>query len=193
MSYRNVFFPAILLCAMCSFTVSAEDGKKDEIPTAIQAPAGTKLLHKAKAKGKQIYVGVKGENGLEWKLEAPSAQLTVGAETWTHYKGPTWEAADGSKVKKADGKDAVTPSPAPNAADIPWLLIKVVPDGDKKGTLSGIVSFSGSIHPAEKHPRNFRRRKATKLKWSTRRTIISPVWESSKRGERRGIAKLIRW
>jgi hypothetical protein len=115
------------------------------------------LLFVAQAKGHQIYKSAMENGALVWKFEAPRAELTGAKENeiWKHYAGPTWEAPDGSKVKKADAKDAVVQAPAPNTKDdIPWLLIKVVPDADKPGVLSGVrfvqrVNTQGGKMPAQ--------------------------------------------
>jgi hypothetical protein len=55
-------------------------------------------------------------------LKAPEAVLRLesGANLGKHYAGPTWEATDGSKVIG----DVVVKLDAPNAAAIPWLLLR---------------------------------------------------------------------
>jgi hypothetical protein len=93
-------------------------------------PAGARLLFTAEASGVQIYRSIAGAGGaLHWELEAPLARLSGedGRTVLTHYAGPSWEAADGSKVVR-DPAVAVVTARAPDPADIPWLLIAVTPD-----------------------------------------------------------------
>jgi hypothetical protein len=99
----------------------------DTIPAALQ-PAGAKLLFTAEASGVQIYKSV-AEAGAppKWVLEAPLARLTGDKVSLYHYAGPSWEAADGSKVAR-DPAVPVVAVPAPDAADIPWLLVTVAAD-----------------------------------------------------------------
>ena len=62
-----------------------------------------------------------------WVLEAPLARLTGDKVSLAHYAGPSWEAADGSKVAH-DPAVPVVSAPAPDPADIPWLLVAVTAD-----------------------------------------------------------------
>jgi hypothetical protein len=95
------------------------------IPEAIAIPAGQRVLLKALAKGVQIYA-CKAKEGAassyEWTLKAPEAELfdDKGQKIGKHYGGPTWEAADGSKVV---GK-LKTKVDAPEPTAIPWLLLE---------------------------------------------------------------------
>jgi hypothetical protein len=123
--------------------LGAEDrARKPAIPEAVKVPPGHRLLLRAEAKGVQIYRAVAGKGGkLEWALEAPLADLfdAGGKKIGYHYVGPAWEAADGSKVVR-DAGTAVRSAPAPVAAkDIPWLLIKVKPEDDRKGAFTAAV------------------------------------------------------
>ena len=96
-----------------------------QISENLKPPATEVVLLKALGKGKQVYAckakaGAQGQ--FEWVLDRPEAGLfgQDGAEIGKHYKGPTWEATDGSKVigqvqQRAD-------APVSNA--VPWLLLK---------------------------------------------------------------------
>jgi hypothetical protein len=66
---------------------------------------------KVHATGVQIYTW-----DSEWKLKAPEATFT-GDITGKHYAGPTWESADGSKVKGHKLREH------PVDGAIPWLLL----------------------------------------------------------------------
>jgi hypothetical protein len=115
---------------------------RPEVPKEIAVPPGHKLLAKLEAKGAQIYKAVEVKPGrLEWALEAPLAGLydDKGAKAGHHYEGPSWEAADGSKVVW-DKAEKVRTVPAPNPKeDVPWLLIKVKAEGGKAGAFGPVV------------------------------------------------------
>jgi Protein of unknown function (DUF3455) len=112
---------------------------KDAVPAELQ-PVGYTRLFSSEAKGVQIYTSI-AEVGSppKWVLKAPLAQLNdhQGKLTIYHFAGPSWIAADGSKIVQ----DADTPAKfvaAPDArANIPWLLIKVTAD-PAAGALSKI-------------------------------------------------------
>jgi hypothetical protein len=112
-----------------------------EVPKEIAVPPGHKLLAKVEAKGVQIYKAVEAKPGqLGWAFEAPLADLGdgKGAKAGYHYEGPSWEAADGSKVVW-DKAEKVKQVPAPDPGkDIPWLIIKVKAEG-KAGDFSPAV------------------------------------------------------
>jgi len=85
----------------------------------LQVPAGNKVAFHAYAEGVQIYRW----NGTSWTFVAPEAVLFAhaggGGVVGTHYAGPTWESASGSKVV---GTVLERATPDPNAID--WLLLK---------------------------------------------------------------------
>jgi hypothetical protein len=96
----------------------------DDVPAPLQVAANEVLAQRAHATGVQIYRCSPGKSDMarfEWLLLAPEADLLdhAGHKIGKHYAGPTWEAADGSKVL---GEVAVrAPSPDPNA--VAWLLL----------------------------------------------------------------------
>ena len=83
------------------------------------------ILLKAQASGVQIYTcqatptGGKAPQTYRWVFKAPEADLSGsdGGRIGRHYAGPTWEAADGSKVVGALLASAAAPG------NIPWLLL----------------------------------------------------------------------
>ena len=125
----------------------------DAVPRALQPPTGYVVAVTAKATGVQIYTST-AEAGAapKWTFEAPLAELKGHAEVIHHYAGPSWEAADGSKISR-DMDTPVTTVPAKRAAsDIPWLLIKVTAD-PAPGILGKVVyvqriSTVGGVAPA---------------------------------------------
>jgi Protein of unknown function (DUF3455) len=91
----------------------------------LKPPATQTIVLKALGKGKQIYacqVGAQDKTKFEWLLEKPQADLFdgQGKNIGKHYEGPTWEAADGSKVIGEVQQRAQ----APRAGAVPWLLLK---------------------------------------------------------------------
>jgi hypothetical protein len=97
------------------------------VPGPIAVPAGAQLVARYHARGAQVYAcgpGPAGGAAYAWALKRPDAQLTddVGAPMGTHAAGPTWTSTDGSAVvgKKLAQADA------PNATDVPWLLLGAV-------------------------------------------------------------------
>src|SRR5262249_6160382 len=85
----------------------------------LQVPAGKKGAFHAYAEGVPIYRW----DGMGWTFVAPEATLFADAGhqgvVGTHYAGPTWESASGSKVV---GTVLARATADPNAID--WLLLK---------------------------------------------------------------------
>ena len=112
------------LFAISSVILGREHIRPPKAPD-IRVSDGQKVLLKALGKGVQIYAceATAADPGkFEWTFQAPEAELTDGdgKNIGKHYRGPTWEANDGSKVvgevlKKAD---------APRPGAVPWLLLK---------------------------------------------------------------------
>ena len=110
---------------LCALPAAAEE----RIPAALKPAGDAQLLFTAEASGVQIYRSSAEAGGaLHWELEAPLARLTgAGHIVIYHYAGPSWEAADGSKVARDPAVPVVSAQPA-DPADIPSLLITVAPD-----------------------------------------------------------------
>src|SRR4029077_18293699 len=92
-----------LIVLLLTQTAYAHQAAAPKTPEALHAPAGDVLRLTALGKGVQIYqclASTDQAEHFEWKLQGPEAQLldrkahVIGK----HYAGPTWEAADGSKV-----------------------------------------------------------------------------------------------
>jgi Protein of unknown function (DUF3455) len=119
----------MLARALLTFAVLAflsERAVAQDIPAKLAPPAGTILIGKYKAKGVQIYSCTAKGTANEWTFKAPEARLTgAKGSVLKHYAGPTWEAADGSKIV---GK-AIANEPAPKPGAIPWLLLSVESSG----------------------------------------------------------------
>jgi hypothetical protein len=123
-----ILFLAIFLASQIGAAQSKDvpyEESPPDVPDAIAAPAGEKVVLLAHATGSQIYTCQAGSDGkYAWVLKAPEAQLFDRKDKviGEHSAGPSWKLKDGSEVTgKATGKvDALDPS------SIPWLLVKVV-------------------------------------------------------------------
>jgi hypothetical protein len=101
-----------------------------QVPDILKVPDGHTVILKALGKGVQIYeckATAADPGKFDWSFTTPEADLTneKGEKIGKHYRGPTWEANDGSKVvgeKKAE---------APRPGAIPWLLLEAK---SKEGT-----------------------------------------------------------
>lgn len=126
------------LAAGCASTVP--------VPDALKPGANESLALIVPARGVQIYECRAGN----WVFVAPDAELfdRAGKKIGSHYAGPHWEAADGSKVVGAVKQRA----DAPAAGDIPWLLLGAKSVGGE-GAFSKVTSIQrvatvGGIAPA---------------------------------------------
>ena len=131
-SWVTISTAAIMLLAGCSAAVgetSVEEADElsaacqPQVPPVLAVPAGNKLAFVYDAVGVQIYGCDATATGYGWVFRAPEAKLYghKGKPAGTHYKGPTWEANDGSTVVAT--KLAESPG-GPN--DIPLLLLGAV-------------------------------------------------------------------
>ncbi len=120
------------------------------------APGGeAKLVERVAAKGVQVYecrADQASSNGAQWVFVAPQADLFdgQGKPSGTHYAGPHWEAADGSKiVGKVEAR-----AEAPQAGAIPWLLLSARSVGST-GRYAAVTSVqrvntSGGLAPSQR-------------------------------------------
>jgi hypothetical protein len=117
-----------------------------QVPESLKPGANESLAQIVPAKGVQIYEC----RNSQWAFVAPDAELfdRAGKKIGTHYAGPHWEAADGSRVVASVKARA----DAPAAGSIPWLLLgakSVGPDGAfSKVTSIQRVSTTGGVAPA---------------------------------------------
>jgi hypothetical protein len=123
-----------LMAAGCAADMGAEDGDvglaeqalrpepAPSVPAALAVPDGNRLLFHADAEGVQIYAcQASGSAAPAWVFTEPEAELFDRHNhlVATHYKGPTWQARDGSTVV---GTKLAASQPDPNS--IPWLLLQ---------------------------------------------------------------------
>ena len=124
------------------------------VPSDIAVEGGNKLFLVGHAVGVQIYSCNATAGGAAWGFAGPRANLygDNGKLIATHFRGPTWQALDGSK---AVGQ-LVRPAPVDPTA-IPWLLLsaKGTPgaDGDRLAQTSFIQrTTTSSIVPLRSVP-----------------------------------------
>ena len=115
MLHRLTSAVLVLLLATATGTIAEEPG--------VSAPPGAKLLQEVEAQGVQIYACTKRSDGYHWVFKAPDAALfdTAGRQVGTHFAGPAWQLADGSKIVG----EVVAQAPAPDPHAIAWLLLRV--------------------------------------------------------------------
>ncbi len=122
------------------------------LPEAVRVPAGQKQTMSTWATGEITYecrekAGMAGAH--EWVFVGPVATL-YGADKKTvgkYYAGPTWEAADGSKVT---GKQVAVAPATPGS--IPLQLVKADP-AMGAGAMTGVsyiqrLNTKGGVAPA---------------------------------------------
>lgn len=148
---RKLTLAAFVSVALVSVTAIAQSM---DVPEAVRVPAGQKMTMKAIGVGELTYecrAKPSDPAAFEWAFAGPVAKLvdsTSNKEIGTYYAGPTWEAADGSKVT---GKQVGT---APAAAgSIPLQLVKTEP-ATVQGVMSGVtyiqrINTQGGVAPAD--------------------------------------------
>ena len=129
--------PLILALLNLPFTLASATAAEGLLPGAIAAFPGETVAFKAHAVGQHIYQCKAGADGkLAWELLEPIASLMVdGKLIGRHFKGPTWELADGSA---AVGK-AIGNAPGEKAGDIAWLKLEIV-SRSGSGKLSDVTT-----------------------------------------------------
>jgi hypothetical protein len=122
---------ALAACAMFQPTTVA-------VPDTLKPRTTESLAMVVPAKGVQIYECRAQGGKVEWAFVAPEADLfdTGGRKIGTHYAGPHWESADGSKIVGTVAQRA----DAPKADAIPWLLLTSKSVGPA-GAFAGITSI----------------------------------------------------
>ena len=127
--HRLLLAGAVALAAAVSFTQVAHAGPPaPEVPGEIQVDEGNKVFLVGHAVGVQIYTC----NGSTWSSAVPRANLydDNGKLIITHFRGPTWQAMDGSQAA-----GTVVDKATPDLTAIPWVLLSTTttpgPDGDR--------------------------------------------------------------
>ena len=131
-----------ILAAGCASSPSSV-----RVPDNLKPGANESLALVVAATGVQIYQC----RDSKWLFVAPQAELwdARGRLIGTHYAGPHWESADGSKIVGAVKQRA----DAPKGGAIPWLLLGAKSVG-AEGAFSKVTSIQrvathGGVAPAE--------------------------------------------
>lgn len=121
-------FTALFILELC--------GRAQTLPTVpdnLKPPANETLALQARAAGDQVYVC----DGSTWVLSGPDAKLLgeSGKQVGSHFKGPTWEWSDGSRVI---GRAVANATPDPDS--IPWLLLTAA-QHEGEGVMKNVSSI----------------------------------------------------
>jgi len=140
-----------VLTCLFAFSPVAAEVPAPQVPDNLRAPTTEVVLFKALGKGKQIYAcKAQADSQFAWVLARPDADLVDenGVKIGRHYEGPTWEAADGSKVIG----QVIQRTNSPEAGAVAWLLLKAK-ENQGNGKFSHIsyiqrVNTAGGVAPA---------------------------------------------
>ena len=117
------------------------------VPSAIQAPPGTKAFLEGHAVGTQNYICLPSASGFAWTFFGPQATLFKGngGQIITHFLSPNPDEGGVARATWQHSKDtstiwavAIASSSDPKfvaPGAIPWLLLRVV--GDQTGPTGG--------------------------------------------------------
>ena len=145
---------AAMTLAACSSPGMMGAMKTPDAPAAVTVPAGHKVAMMTTGMGELTYecrAKAGATDAWEWVFTGPDAMLydmnkkMVGK----YYGGPTWEAADGSKV----GGKQLAVAPSPNAGAIPLQLVQAGP-AMGSGAMSGVsyiqrLNTMGGVAPMD--------------------------------------------
>ena len=127
--HRLLLAGALALAAAVSVTQEAHAGPPaPQVPGEIQVDEGNKVFLVGHAVGVQIYTC----NGITWSSAVPRANLydDNGKLIITHFRGPTWQAKDGSQAL-----GTVVNKVNLDRSAIDWVLLSTKttpgPDGDR--------------------------------------------------------------
>jgi hypothetical protein len=143
----GIFFFGLIIASALGCTTHQRPQSAASVPAAIEVNGKPTL--KVEARGVQIYSWKTDAAGKgAWVFKAPEATFSGDGVSGKHYAGPTWEAADGSKVVARK----IAEAPAPDASAVPWLLLEATKhEGD--GALGNVtfiqrINTSGGKAPA---------------------------------------------
>lgn len=135
---RRKLFVACLCCFPLALSLFGENVPPEP---GLPLPSATRLAWVAHATGFQIYKAeatAESPGPLRWVFQEPEATLRdpAGARIGSHFRGPCWEAVDGSRI--AGSGPPLVQTPARSPSNIPWLLIAV----HSTGTAGALDSVS---------------------------------------------------
>jgi hypothetical protein len=149
MSWRDV-----VLFGLCWLPLVGQTAQNPLGNSELKDPEGQKIQFKFQTlpNSVQIYTCKASGQGFAWAGPDPDAILTNSEHTLTvhHYKGPTWEATDGSTVR-SDGKLAKH-FLANREGAIHWLELPAQEPTKRFGKVTFIhrIDTAGGLPPADK-------------------------------------------
>lgn len=142
----------VAVSGMC-LLASCATTDQTSVPATLQPADAHHTVASLAATGVQIYTCKRDPNNqLAWVFKAPQADLSdaSGKLVLKHYAGPSWEAADGSKIT---GKVLQQMPNTKEAGSIPQLLLQATSVGGP-GMLASVryvqrLNTHGGAAPAE--------------------------------------------
>jgi hypothetical protein len=137
----QIFVGFLLAGIMCGVCLEGQ-----QVPSAIDAPPGTRLLMQVKGEGVQVYVCTEGT----WTLKAPDAKLldTQDKVIGEHFAGPTWKLNDGSQVRGKMIASQARPMRAPSHGCCWRLSRKAVAASSRTwSTFAVQIRVAGPLRP----------------------------------------------
>jgi hypothetical protein len=144
-------FTGISVALACSAGWVSSALAQSTVPASLTPGEATHVIAALKASGTQIYTCKRDtNNNLSWAFKAPSAELydASGEKIVTHSAGPTWAAADGSKIT---GQVLQQVPSADQPDSIPLLLLRAT-NAAGPGLLSSVryvqrIDTHGGVAP----------------------------------------------
>jgi hypothetical protein len=147
---RDIFLSLVL----ASFSLAGQTAQNPLENSKLKDPPGQKIqfTFQTLPNSVQVYTCKQIDHGFVWSGPDPDAIMTDSTHSVTvhHYKGPTWEATDGSLVR-SDGK-AAKHFLASNQDAVHWLEL---PAMDPAGLFAKVtfihrINTSGGLPPSDK-------------------------------------------
>jgi hypothetical protein len=145
----------LLLLVFPSLPLAAQTAQNALPNSELKDPDGLRVQFKLKTlpNSVQVYTCRQAGQGFAWSAPDPDAIMINADKTLTvhHYKGPTWEATDGSLVR-SDGKLAKHFS-SNNPDAVHWLELPAQAPTKQFARVKVIhrIDTEGGLPPSDKH------------------------------------------
>ena len=126
---RSSHFPVVSATMLALAWATTQAALAQTVPDTLQAADARHTVAALSATGVQIYVCKRdGDKPLAWAFKAPQADLydAAGKLVVKHGAGPSWEAADGSRIT---GKVLQQSANTTEGGAIPLLLLQATSAG----------------------------------------------------------------
>jgi hypothetical protein len=144
----------VLLAGLLAGSLAGQTAQNPLPNSELKDPDGQKVQFKFQTlpTSVQVYTCKPADQGFAWSGPDPDAILTNPEHTLTvhHYKGPAWEATDGSLVRSEGG---LAKHFLPNNKDaVHWLELPAKDAAKQFGKVTFIhrIDTSGGLPPSEK-------------------------------------------